>query len=160
MPNAQTVRAGAGETLQLGAHEELLVRLRSEDTGNVFSCVEDVLGYLAGPPLHIHRNQDEYVYVLDGELKFSHDGEMFDIRAGDIVCTPQGMAHTFTNLSESTPARTTALHTPGGFDEFVRVWAAMPPGPSAPAKIAEVAKQFGQVVTGPPLAVTLGVVTQ
>ncbi|MFL5860128.1 MAG: cupin domain-containing protein [Solirubrobacteraceae bacterium] len=53
-------------------------------------------------PPHIHLTQDEYVYVLDGELTL-FDGEADRrARAGDLVRLPMGQPHGLFNRSGGT----------------------------------------------------------
>ncbi|MFL5859728.1 MAG: cupin domain-containing protein [Solirubrobacteraceae bacterium] len=53
-------------------------------------------------PPHIHPTQDEYVYVLDGELT-AFDGEADrQAHAGDLVRLPMGKPHGLFNRSGST----------------------------------------------------------
>jgi quercetin dioxygenase-like cupin family protein len=70
----------------------------------------------AEPPLHVHRNEDEWYYLLDGAVTFhvgsaNHRGE-----TGSTVFFPRGIAHTFTIESDS--ARMLLLNSPGGFERM------------------------------------------
>jgi hypothetical protein len=58
----------AGQTVQLGP---LGVRfmLGPEQTGGCFSLVEHPMAPRGlGAPMHLHENEDEYSYVLEGEV--------------------------------------------------------------------------------------------
>jgi len=48
-------------------------------------------------PLHVHRNDDEAWYVLDGELAFRLGDEVLHAPAGGAVVAPRGTAHTYWN---------------------------------------------------------------
>ena len=53
-------------------------------------------------PPHIHPTQDEYVYVIDGELTL-FDGEADHVaRSGDLVRLPRGKPHGLFNRSGET----------------------------------------------------------
>jgi quercetin dioxygenase-like cupin family protein len=53
-------------------------------------------------PPHIHPTQDEYVYVLDGELTLA-DGEADQVaRPGDLLRMPMGRPHGLFNRSGAT----------------------------------------------------------
>ena len=47
------------------------------------------------PPLHVHRNEDEWYYLLDGEVTFHVGGENFEGRPGSLVFYPRAVPHTF-----------------------------------------------------------------
>src|SRR6266545_5693212 len=46
-----------------------------------------------GPGLHLHRAFDEAVYVLDGTVAFTLDGEEHACPAGSLVFVPRGASH-------------------------------------------------------------------
>lgn len=53
-------------------------------------------------PPHLHRAQDEYVYVLDGELTLAAGDAERAARAGDLVRLPEGQPHGLFNRSGAT----------------------------------------------------------
>jgi len=55
-----------------------------------------------GVPPHIHPTQDEYVYLLDGELTLVAAGSEQVARAGALVRLPMGGAHGLFNRSGAT----------------------------------------------------------
>jgi mannose-6-phosphate isomerase-like protein (cupin superfamily) len=48
-------------------------------------------------PLHLHRNDDEAWYVLEGSLCVRRGSEIVEARAGSAVFVPRGTAHTYWN---------------------------------------------------------------
>lgn len=48
-------------------------------------------------PLHLHRNDDEAWYVLEGALRVRVGTEVVEARAGSAVFVPRGKAHTYWN---------------------------------------------------------------
>lgn len=62
-------------------------------------------------PPHKHHECDEAWYVLEGELEFQIDGELFSGRPGDMVWAKKGSAHTYRNPG-SQPARYLLIMTP------------------------------------------------
>ena len=52
-------------------------------------------------PPHIHHEDDEIWYVLEGELGFAFDGEEFVVPAGGAACARRGVTHTYWNASQS-----------------------------------------------------------
>ena len=86
---------------------------------------------LAGPS-HVHRNEDEYSYVLEGEVGFEIGDEVRTARAGELVAKPRGVPHAFWNATDE-PARVLKLIVPGGFEQyFAELGALIPPALPAP----------------------------
>jgi mannose-6-phosphate isomerase-like protein (cupin superfamily) len=50
-------------------------------------------------PLHLHRNDDEAWYVLEGVLCVQRGDEIVEARAGSGVLVPRGTPHTYWNPS-------------------------------------------------------------
>jgi uncharacterized protein YjlB len=113
-----------------------------------------------GPPLHVHTEEDEMMYVLDGEIRIDFDDrDSAVVSAGAVVTLPHGVPHVFQVLSET--ARFLAItagrrHRPS-FDQFVMALGT-PTDPRAlpdpiaidPGHLAQVCAEYGQEVLGPP----------
>jgi len=48
-------------------------------------------------PLHLHRNDDEAWYVLEGTLCVSKGNDVVEAKAGSAVFVPRGTPHTYWN---------------------------------------------------------------
>src|SRR5689334_10007517 len=48
------------------------------------------------PPFHIHRNEDEWLYIVEGQVTFHVGGEDYRGGPGAFASYPRGIAHTFT----------------------------------------------------------------
>ena len=68
-----------------------------------------------GPEAHVHDDEDDAFYVLDGELRFLVEDEEIAAPAGTFVLVPPGVVHTFANPTSS-PVRILNIHAPAGFD--------------------------------------------
>ena len=68
-----------------------------------------------GPDVHVHTEEDDSFYILEGELTFTVDGEDVEAGPGTFVLVPPGVPHTFANRSDSV-ARFVNVHAPAGFD--------------------------------------------
>lgn len=55
-------------------------------------------------PLHLHHDEDEAWYVLEGTLRLRIDGADYDVPAGSGIVGPRGLSHTFGN-PDTAPAR-------------------------------------------------------
>jgi quercetin dioxygenase-like cupin family protein len=114
-----TLGPGDGEMVHLYA---LGVRfmIDGETTGGAFSLVEHPLPpHALGSPVHTHRNEDEYSYVLEGRIGVQLGDEVLEAGPGELVFKPRGVAHAFWNAGEE-PARLLELISPAGFENYFR----------------------------------------
>ncbi|MCY7352629.1 MAG: cupin domain-containing protein [Cytophagaceae bacterium] len=93
--------------------------IRQGQTNNHFSCIE---GYVAprrmGPPIHLHKEADELMYVVEGTAGMMVDGEMFIVEAGGFGFRPHGLVHTFFNPSDK-PMRFIDMFPNQGFEVYL-----------------------------------------
>lgn len=103
------------------------------------------------PPPHSHSNNEEILYVLEGTLRYSVDGEIRDLKAGERMYTPRGSVHAFSNPHDSS-ARALIILTPDIGAQYFRDVAevAGAPGGPDPARMAAVMTRYG-LVLAPPL---------
>jgi quercetin dioxygenase-like cupin family protein len=134
--------ADEGETVNLLA---LGVRfmIDGETTGGAFSLVEHPLPPRAlGAPLHTHRNEDEYSYVLEGRIGIQLGDEVLEASPGELVFKPRGVPHAFWNAADE-PARLLELISPAGFENYFRELAPLIGAPERDeAAIGEVVARY------------------
>ena len=65
------------------------------------------------PPPHVHSREDEFLYVLAGELRVYVAGEVFAVTAGECMFLPNRRPHAW--LITSDEAHLMLLVVPGGF---------------------------------------------
>jgi quercetin dioxygenase-like cupin family protein len=88
------------------------------DTAGQFALLE-VEGAPGGePPLHVHQNEDELFYVLEGTLKVFRGFEEIVLQPGQSGFLPRHVPHTFKIASKR--ARFLIYITPGGFEGYFR----------------------------------------
>ena len=70
-----------------------------------------------GAPLHVHHEQDEWIYVMTGEFVAEVAGERMRLRAGDSLLMPMKVPHRWSVAQDS---RSGAIHlyTPAGLMEM------------------------------------------
>lgn len=91
-----------------------------EKTDGAFSLVEHPLPPRAlGAPLHTHRNEDEYSYVLEGRIGVQLGDEVLEAGPGELVFKPRDVPHAFWNAGDE-PARLLELISPAGFENYFR----------------------------------------
>lgn len=101
-----------GSATVLAANEDLTVFEYSLESGTE-----------PGGPHH-HKQHADSFYVLEGELEFQIDGRGVRATAGSLVLAPRGAVHAFP-IAIGGPARFLNLHTPGGFERYLRELVAM-----------------------------------
>jgi mannose-6-phosphate isomerase-like protein (cupin superfamily) len=104
------VRPGEGKRV---GNVEFLAR--SDDTPRFNLAVITIQPRREGPESHVHRDEDDSFYMLEGELVFTVEGEEIVAGPGTFVLVPPGVSHTFANRSEIL-ARFVNVHAPAGFD--------------------------------------------
>lgn len=115
MSEARIVRHDEGETTQ-GA--EWLFKASGTNTGGVFDFMVGPIAYLSGPALHVHDEQHDTFYVLEGVLTVRINDDVHDLHPGDFVTIPPGVAHTFDNVRDPDGVvRAINVMTPGGLDK-------------------------------------------
>jgi mannose-6-phosphate isomerase-like protein (cupin superfamily) len=151
---AFTLSAREGRTPQslniLGT--EVLVKLADTDTHGAAAIFHQIVPPLSGPPLHRHSYEDEWFYVLNGEITIEVDGERSVLSAGSSAFVPRGTAHTFQNFHNS-PAEMLAIATPGRFNLFSQEIASLNAGRSLPDMegTERLMNDYGIDLLGPPL---------
>jgi quercetin dioxygenase-like cupin family protein len=63
------------------------------------------------PPPHSHSANEELLYVLEGTLRYTVDGETRDLGPGEAMATPRGVVHAFSN-PHALVARALVINTP------------------------------------------------
>jgi quercetin dioxygenase-like cupin family protein len=149
MADARIVRSSEGEV-----YEQLWRFKHGSLTGGRFDFMVGEVGYLAGPPLHVHRDQDDTLYVLEGVLTVQVRDELFDLGPGDFATVPPGIPHTFDNVrKDQPPVKVCNLMTPGGLDAQFRDMSALRDNP---AGMLDLREKYGTAMVGPTLGVRLG----
>lgn len=134
----------------------LTVKVGAAQTGGNFSQfeVDDPRG--GATPTHVHRNEDETFYILEGDVSLFVGEERIDLSAGDCAFAPRGVPHAYIVSSERARILTTLC--PGGLEE-VFVAGGLPvagnpqPDHEVMPPIEEIARQmssYGCEVVGPP----------
>jgi mannose-6-phosphate isomerase-like protein (cupin superfamily) len=104
IPPGEGVRTGNVEFLGLSEHSPRL---------NV--SVITMAPRAHGPEMHVHSEEDDAFYILDGELTFELEEGDVAAPTGTFVLVPPGVSHTFRNALDR-PTRVLNIHAPAGFD--------------------------------------------
>jgi mannose-6-phosphate isomerase-like protein (cupin superfamily) len=67
---------------------------------------------------HVHGEEDDAFYILEGEMTFTFGDETAGAPPGTFVLVPPGVTHGFRN-DGATPVRMLNVHAPAGFDRRI-----------------------------------------
>lgn len=89
-----------------------------KEAGGGFSLVEHPMPpRTLAAPLHRHNREDEYSYVLEGQVGALLGDEVLVGGPGDLIFKPRGQWHTFWNAGDE-PASILEIISPAGFERF------------------------------------------
>lgn len=132
--------AGDGEPLRFG-EVEILVKVTAADTGGAFTIFEE--SEPVDTPLHVHQNEDELFYVLEGEHVFQVGEEEFRLGPGGLAFAPRGIPHAQRRVVPRS-GRVLVLTSPAGLEGFFRELAeADQAGQLGPAAYATASERYG-----------------
>jgi quercetin dioxygenase-like cupin family protein len=148
--------AGEGEAHWLLGMLEI-VKISGADTGGEFGMIEVTVRKGEGSPWHVHREEDEWFYVLEGEFTVWVGDERLSLPAGAFAFGPKGVPHTF--YGETDGARALIGFAPFQFEGFLREVGepanerVLPPPLTEPpdmARLIPIAARNGFDILGPP----------
>jgi quercetin dioxygenase-like cupin family protein len=108
--------AGSG-AIFLGPGDLYRFLVTGAESGGAYFAMEAIVPPGGGPPPHIHRNEDETFYVIEGEIEFLLGDEVVTGGVGDFVNVPRDTVHRFHNAG-TTPARMILTFSPAGIERF------------------------------------------
>lgn len=148
--------AGEGERIWF-TNNLMTLKATSETTGGAYSLMEAMAPAGSGPPLHVHRREDESFWVLEGTLTVRCGEDTFTAGPGSYVFLPRNVPHTFA-IEGGLPARILSMATPGGLEGYFATVGrpaendGLPPaGPLDVGRLASVGEEFGVEILGPPM---------
>ena len=148
---ARHVAAGSdrfGEFRGLGV-SRIDFKVLPEDGGGML-VLENTFHARGGPAKHLHHDQDEWFYVLEGEFVLEVGDKRFELTPGASVLAPRGVPHVWAFVGDA-PGRILVAFSPAGemaaFFRLVTRANAMPPQDPA------LWRAHGMELLGPPLRV-------
>src|SRR5688500_17003837 len=86
------------------------------DTVGAFTLFEEAVAPQDKALPHLHHEEDQAFYVLEGEHEFVCEGCAIEAKAGSFVYIPRGTVHSYENVGTE-PGRLLILSTPAGGTE-------------------------------------------
>ena len=130
------------------------VKLSSAETDGAMTVMEMLIPAGMGPPPHTHPGT-ETVYVLEGTLGYSIDGEAYEGGPGAIFHIPAGVLE---NFNPATECRILVVYKPGGIEKFFEEAGepaqagVIPPPPDGPPdieRLIEIGERYGMSIVVP-----------
>jgi mannose-6-phosphate isomerase-like protein (cupin superfamily) len=138
--NGFKIDADSGERITFSG-AEFIIRASSDSNGGTFAIVEEIDPL--DTPLHVHKNEDELWYVLEGEHVVQVGEREFQVGPGEMAFGPRGVPHSQRRVVART-GRFLVFLFPGGFEGFFRELAeAERSGSAMPEAYARVSEKYG-----------------
>jgi quercetin dioxygenase-like cupin family protein len=140
---------GEGKKLRIFGGAEYTVKVSSEDSGEAFTLLDTMSPAGTVLPPHVHSNDDETFFILEGEFQFDAEGRSLRGGPGATFFAPRGIPHSFTVTSD-TPGRALIMTAPGGFDRCMEELSALPSDPPDMEQVFAVCARYGVTFLPPP----------
>jgi mannose-6-phosphate isomerase-like protein (cupin superfamily) len=135
----------------------MVLKAAGEHTDGRFALLDQRVPGEYAAPRHVHHEEDEAWYLLDGEATFYCGDDRFSAGPGAWVFLPKGIPHAF--RVGPAGARLLTFTAPARFADFVRAAGepaqehTLPPaGPVDVERLAAIAGRYGIDILGPPPA--------
>jgi quercetin dioxygenase-like cupin family protein len=161
MMDAQQASANTAQALYIPAGQDRFAEHRSlgvstiafkfvPNTSSDLLVLENTFHAKGGPARHLHYDQDEWFYALEGEFLIEVGADRYTLRPGDSLLAPRQVPHVWASIADSR-ARILITFLPAGkmeafFREVTKANAMPPQDP-------ELWRAHGMELVGPPLAV-------
>lgn len=128
------------------------LKVSGKDTNGELAIFEQTsISQGRGTPLHIHPQQDEVFYVVEGEYYFQVGTEKYRLSVGDSIFMPKKVPHAWTQVSEK--GKMTVIFQPAGkMEEFFVTMADLKSEPTS-EEIARIFIENEMQIVGPPLKI-------
>jgi quercetin dioxygenase-like cupin family protein len=136
----------------------MTLKATGEQTNGAYGLIEQVLFPGFSPPLHVHHNEDEAFYLLEGEASFTCGDQTFKAKPGSFIFFPRDIPHWF-HIEGKETARLLQFNFPAGVEHFfqeagepAKELTLPPASPPDLEKLASTAAKYNLEILGPPPA--------
>ena len=138
----KVVRPGEGRHGGLMPGVGVIFKVDGTDSGGALAIVEHPFEVGGFVPPHIHHREDEFSFVLEGEIGFRSGDNEVVLSPGGYIVKPRGEVHAMWNAGK-TPARMIEVISPAGFDDLFRAVVDLTErGEAEMSKIVELANRY------------------
>jgi quercetin dioxygenase-like cupin family protein len=96
----------------------MVLKATGADTHGGMTVIEQTCPPGLDSPAHVHPDEEQCLYVLDGTIVVTVGDVTRTVGAGGFVVMPRGVSHSFVVTSDA-GARFLSLTTPAGFERLV-----------------------------------------
>ena len=128
------------------------IKVSTLDTGGALSVAEITSLHKGGPARHLHHEQDEWFYIVEGEHVIEVGEERYELGPKDSLLAPRKVAHVWAHVGEGTGRMIAALQPAGEIEEFFEDLAKLGRTPER-GELHKVFDSHGLELTGPPLLI-------
>ena len=123
---ARVVALGPGEGRPIPGRAEVVLKATGADTGGAVAFLEATGAPGDGPSPHVHHDNDELFYLLEGRMRFWVGERTVEAEAGAFLFVPRGTVHAARNVGAG-PVRLLSAFVPAGPERAMEAFAQAPP---------------------------------
>ena len=117
---------------------------------NGLLVLENTFHAKGGPPRHVHLDQDEWFYAVDGEFVVEIGQDRFRMHPGDSVLAPRKIPHVWACAGNGRGSMLIVFSPAGKMEGFFRE---VTKANAMPSQSPELWREHGMEVVGPPLPI-------
>lgn len=125
-------------------------KLAGSESSDIF-IIENTFHAKGGPARHLHYEQEEWFYAVEGQFHFEVGEEKFQLAPGDSILAPRKVPHVWAFTGETRGKILIAFLPAGKMEAFFQEVAKTD---AMPALDPALWRAFGMELLGPPLAVS------
>ena len=130
-------------------------KVSTDDTDGRFFIIENGNSHPGGPPRHLHHNQEEWFYVLEGDYVIEVGDSSYQLHPGDSILAPRAMPHVWAFVGKGKGRLLIVFQPAGQMEAFFEETTQLDSLP-AQAEVAALFAKHGMLIVGPPLTVASG----
>jgi quercetin dioxygenase-like cupin family protein len=124
-------------------------KVTPQDNGGDLLILENVFHTKGGPARHLHYEQDEVFYALEGEFVLEVGNERMRLRPGDSLLAPRRIPHVWAHVGEGCGRILITFAPAGPMEAFFRI---VTQANTMPPQDPALWRAHGMELVGPPLA--------
>jgi mannose-6-phosphate isomerase-like protein (cupin superfamily) len=129
------------------------IKVSTFDTDGGLSVAEITSSHKGGPARHLHHEQDEWFYIVEGEYVIEVGEERYEeLGPGDSVLAPRKVAHVWAHVGEGTGRLLATLQPAGEIEAFFDELATLGSNPEREV-LRRAFSSHGMEVIGAPLSI-------
>ena len=115
-PSPHRLRLGEGRPLWALGDLMILKATADQTSGRVFVMEQHVPRHRHAPGRHVHENDDQFWFVIDGRGRWFIGGQPIEAGPGDFIIGPHGVPHAFS--ADTDDLHVLVITAPAGLEAF------------------------------------------